>query len=345
MTSRILIVYKQYRFEVLAVVALGLFFVVGSLINAAAFSGVHLPKDCDPYTAQNMQYMTIGMGGPQPTSECINASQQWLNIHNGLLMHLVPASPWFLPLVFGIVLGAPLVAREVENGTAAVSWSLAGSRRRWLVGRMAAMLLLIVPLLVAVGIASDVLEGAMNRIDAWSSFLEYQGRGLPLVFWGIAAFAGTVALSSLTGRHVVTLLLATLICLTVRSGWDSVASRTYLQPVARVMATTEQLKTGEVEVNWGADLILDQRQYLHGEPWFGDINAFFNAHMVNTLNPDGSMSGTLDVPQSEVPVSIPFGISHDMYWPIVAVNGGILLAGSLFCVGVGLFWVGRRRPY
>ena len=339
---QILIVYKQYRFEVAAVLALGLFTIIGELISAWQFSTVHLPSGCDPYTAQNIQF---GWGGPQPTIECINASQAWLNINNGLLMRLT-ASPWTLPFIFGVVLGAPLVAREVESGTAAISWALAGSRRRWLLGRMGAMLLLIVPLLLLAGLSGDLLYGAINQgSNPWASFTDYQGRGLPLLFWGLAAFAGTVAVSSLIGRQVPALLVAAFVCLSVRGQWDALAARTWLQPFAVVMASGDQLKTGDVTVSWSDDLVLKQLNYLHGEPWDGDMNAWFNEHMVNTVNPDGTVYGRLNVPQSEQPTSIPFGIWHDRYWPVVALNAGILLAGALFCAVVGLFWVGRRKPY
>ena len=340
MTSRLRIVYRQYRFEIAAVLALGVFVIAGLLISAWQFSTIHLPAGCDRYAAQN-----VGFGGPQPTAECINASQAWLNVDNGPLMHLT-GSPWLLPFIFGVVLGAPLVAREVESGTAAISWALAGSRRRWLAGRMAAMLLLMVPLLIAAGFAADLLYNTRNQgASPWTSFFDYQGRGLPLLFWGLAAFAGTVALSSLTGRHAITLVLAAFICLTVRAQWDSVAAHTYLGPLSQTLATADQLRTGESSANWGVDLILGNNLYLHGEPWYGDINAWYNEHMVNTVEPDGSIVGNLNVAPEDMPASIPFGFYGAQYWSIVGIESAILFAGSLFCATVGLFWVGRRKPY
>ncbi|HEX2142105.1 MAG TPA: hypothetical protein VHK28_07540, partial [Candidatus Limnocylindria bacterium] len=38
-----------------------------------------------------------------------------------------------LPFVAGVVLGAPLLAREFEHGTTLLAWPLARSRVRWLV--------------------------------------------------------------------------------------------------------------------------------------------------------------------------------------------------------------------
>ena len=41
-----------------------------------------------------------------------------------------------LPFVVGILLGVPIVGRELELRTAALAWSLSGDRRRWLLSRV-----------------------------------------------------------------------------------------------------------------------------------------------------------------------------------------------------------------
>jgi hypothetical protein len=38
-------------------------------------------------------------------------------------------------------------------------------------------------------------------------------------------------------------------------------------------------------------------------------------------------------------------ITGDHYWPVVALESAIMLAGSAALGAFALFWVGRRRPY
>ena len=52
---------------------------------------------------------------------------------------LVDLSGWlnFIPLLVGIFIGAPLVAREIEQGTHRLVWTQSVTRRRWLVIKLA----------------------------------------------------------------------------------------------------------------------------------------------------------------------------------------------------------------
>jgi ABC-type transport system involved in multi-copper enzyme maturation permease subunit len=76
-------------------------------------------------------------------------------------MNLVRMFEMIVPFIVGIVFGAVLVAREIEQGTAPLSWALAGSRTRWLLGKLLAVVVLIVPLLLIAGLAADVRQGAL----------------------------------------------------------------------------------------------------------------------------------------------------------------------------------------
>ena len=57
------------------------------------------------------------------------------------------------PVVAGLLAGGPIVARELESGTARLAWSLGPSRLRWFVQRA-------VPIL-----ASVLVAGAGDRAD------------------------------------------------------------------------------------------------------------------------------------------------------------------------------------
>jgi hypothetical protein len=63
-------------------------------------------------------------------NDCHNLGGDFSNRYNGY-QFLVPL---FLvaPLLFGMFLGAPLIAREVENGTHRLAWTQSVSRKRWI---------------------------------------------------------------------------------------------------------------------------------------------------------------------------------------------------------------------
>jgi hypothetical protein len=55
------------------------------------------------------------------------------------------------PFVLGVILGPPLVGREIEGRTAGIAWTLSGSRRRWLALRAGPV--------VALGMVATALVG------------------------------------------------------------------------------------------------------------------------------------------------------------------------------------------
>jgi hypothetical protein len=350
MLRRILLVYKQHRFEVVATVAVGLLLIVGSIVEGYRFSQVHLPPDCSARTAQSVEEGF--WGGPPPSAECLAASRQWLDLHGGIEMNFLPAAPWMVPLLLGILLGAGLVAREIETGTAPLSWALAGSRRRWLLDRMIAMLVLLVPLLLALGLVSDFYDAAVQGFNPWASFTDYAGRGVILVFWGLAAFTGTVALGTLFGRTVPAIFVALIVCLFVRGPWEQGANRTFLAPVSEMLVTPAQARSGQGDwPDTRSDMITRFETWLDGKPWSGDVWRYYEDHPTVVTEPDGSTSIFIGPPNPgeatdvPYPYDVPYGFRGDQYWPVIAYESAILFAGSLFCAGVALFWVGRRRPY
>jgi hypothetical protein len=87
------------------------------------------------------------------THSCSNTSQLFSNY--GLVKDLVLAT-MAVPLLFGLFWGAPLLAKEFEEGTHSLAWTQGVTRRRWLVTTLAWVLL-----------ASAVWGGAMAALVSW----------------------------------------------------------------------------------------------------------------------------------------------------------------------------------
>src|ERR1035437_8818825 len=224
MLTRIRLTLKQHRFETISISVVCVGLVVAALIEACRLNSLNVPLSCLP----SGQY--YGPGSFSITSStdihCQALANSFYNMQYSMDMGLVRLLLVLAPILARIVLGAPLVAREIEQGTAPLSWALSGSRRRWLLGKVLAGVVLLVPLMLVVGLAAEVLEGALDPgVDTHAAFQNYLGRGSFDVFWALAAFAGTVTLGTLFGRTMPALILALIVCFFVRVTWEPAMAR------------------------------------------------------------------------------------------------------------------------
>jgi hypothetical protein len=111
-----------------------------------------------------------------------------------------------VPLV-GVVLGAPIVAREIEAGTAQFTWAFAESRIRWAIARSAPVALVLFCLLSVVGWASEGLAHARS-LGQDLGFTEADVRGLAVPLRGVLAFAAALLGGAILGRVLPALLVA-----------------------------------------------------------------------------------------------------------------------------------------
>lgn len=118
-----------------------------------------------------------------------------------------------LPIFAGVILGVPVVAREIERGTASLPWTMSPSRRIWLSRRMGILAVILVALSIPPSLALDRLSIALYPgVDLNYSFLDADTRGAiitarALTAFGVAALAGAVV-----GRILPGILLALVAC-------------------------------------------------------------------------------------------------------------------------------------
>jgi hypothetical protein len=222
-------------------------------------------------------------------------------------------------------------------------------------------------------------------VDTHAAFQNYLGRGSFDVFWALAAFAGTVTLGTLFGRTMPALIVAFVVCVFVRVAWDPGMARIVLRPMAVERTQMEgQFQTfygggngvviapiaptpssgpspsggpstssepspssepsGSVVVYtpyWvQIDLYSYTQVFLDGKPFYGDPYTLPGYQMQfdasgNPIYPD----------PSTMPNWVDYAIPGSQYWPVVALESGFLLLGSLVFGAVALLWVDRRRPY
>jgi len=124
-----------------------------------------------------------------------------------------------LPIFAGLIIGVPIVAREIERGTASLPWAMSASRRGWFLSRLAILGGVVAILSLLSAITSELLSGASNPgVDMAHSFREVETRGPIIVARGLAAFSLASLAGAVMGRALPGLLLAAAMSLAVFFG-------------------------------------------------------------------------------------------------------------------------------
>jgi hypothetical protein len=266
------------------------------------------------------------------TVSCLGEGQ-YLNAVNDYGYQLVAAATAF-PYVAAVLMGALVVAPEIENGTATIAWWLARSRRRWLLERVAVFGVVLTAALAAVALAADLLTSANQPqpIDMSTAvFLDYGSRGVVAVARGLAIFAIATVVGLLVGRLVPALVIAAVIAAGMHLALGY-AQFEALPPPEYVLVTPDHYVLDYTGVNGAPQAYLDP----DGRQLFlKDIVAIapyplddprFDPWFTETFRP--------------LSYAIPGERLDVVAWREVAALSAI----GLGCLGFGLWAIERRRP-
>lgn len=150
-----------------------------------------------------------------------------------------------VPLLFGLFWGAPLVAKECEEGTHNLAWSQGVTRRHWLASNVAWMVT-----------AAAVWGAGLSALVSWwrapenaleARFTAFDVQGVVPVAYSVAAVALGIAMGSLVRRALPALAatLTTFVALRV-------AIAVYLRPhfTSPVTSTTANFSNGPPAHAW-----------------------------------------------------------------------------------------------
>jgi hypothetical protein len=200
------VTWRQHRGEAIAVVLVG-------LVLAAAIIGTGLQM----HSAFDAQGVAACLASPQPPScsgGVVEAYKQQFAMYLSLYQWLN-----LVPLVLGMFVGAPLVAREVERGTHLLAWTQGVTRGRWISTKV----ILLAAAAVLAGAAytllmtwwrqpMDAIDGSGMRPDAFD--LE----GIVPLGYFLAALAIGITAGTLIRRTIPAMGVAIVAFLTLRFG-------------------------------------------------------------------------------------------------------------------------------
>ena len=197
--------YRQQRWE-LILVAIGVLGAAAAMVWFA--STLDAMRAANPDCAEFLRNQ--GDPGLGPPLGCQQAMDAWWSTigYTSMLQTFALVAPFGI----GVILGAPLVAREIDGGTAQVAWSLSRSRAGWLIRRAAFVVAFVAVLLSIMAGASELMAAASQPDrDLSEDFLYFGQRGLPVVARGFGALLIGVLVGVIIGRVLPAVLAATIV--------------------------------------------------------------------------------------------------------------------------------------
>jgi len=194
MLSATRLTYRINRFEI---VAIGVATLLSVVVSAAVVAWL---TQSGYTTCRGDEF-----GNPEPRCLNMSAIGGWVLKIDRVSLSLVPV----FPFIAGLVLGAPLVAREIDRGTARLAWSLSPSRLRWYVHRVAPVLVVLGATAMVIGVVADrLLAAVITDEDLANSFMGFHGRGVLIATGTLLIGSTAIAVGAVLGRTMQTLLLS-----------------------------------------------------------------------------------------------------------------------------------------
>jgi hypothetical protein len=186
--------FRMHRFELLALAVFVAFVVAASYWVAG-------------------QLDAVGFGAcltdsGVPSAECESLGRRFYRIQESQAQPLL-GFLGVMPFATGLFLGAPVISREIERGTTRLAWSLAPSRLRWYVIRATPVVVAVVVIAFAAGVAADRLTAAlMPNVDIANAFDYFGQRGSLVAVTALVMTSGAIGLGAVIGRVLPTMIFA-----------------------------------------------------------------------------------------------------------------------------------------
>jgi hypothetical protein len=194
-TARITL--RQHWFEVTAAVLPAVAATMLGLSIAIRVDALAISQDCIDRVRSLVDGSGAGIDcwGPFQAGSAI-LGETYLNAHGTISMSVMGV----LPFLLGLLGGVPIVARELESGTAQTAWWLTGSRSRWLARQISPIAAVLGLAMVAASlVAGTVVEEWVRWGNGGASDL-IGSYGLPAFIRACGAFGIGVAVGAILGR-------------------------------------------------------------------------------------------------------------------------------------------------
>jgi hypothetical protein len=135
-----------------------------------------------------------------------------------------------LPILSGMFIGAPLLAREFEQGTDEMVWTQGITRRKWLFMKLAILGSATIVMAGILAVAGHEWSSAVPD-SSYSQWFSFDIQGPEFVAYSLFSFALGVAAGAAIGRTVPAMAVVLVGFIAVRAAITLFARRNFLPPV------------------------------------------------------------------------------------------------------------------
>ena len=226
-----------------------------------------------------------------------------------------------------LVLGVPILTREIEHKTAMIAWPLAGSRLKWLAWRVVPVLVVGLALIGVMAFAADQLAHAyFPHSDI--GFDRHGTRGLSLVTRATLTLAAAVLLGAVIGRLLPALLIGIVLAAGISTAFDSVLPN-WVE--SRELIQSDSILGGEFPLNTGFEY-----RAADGSP-MSDVEA-------ETLFQDLYEEYGESVDPALLPREVFYGVAGSRYQEVLIRESAAILGVTVLAGALAVVVVQRRRP-
>lgn len=272
-----------------------------------------------------MRAVLATCGGPAAPEAC-DLVYAFQNTH-GNAVQMTQLGIGFAQYAVPLVLGVPILTREIEHRTAMIVWPLAVSRLRWLAWRVAPVLLIGLALTGLLAFAAEQLAAAYLP-TADLGFANHGARGISMLSRAAFVLVAGMALGALIGRLLPALLIGIALAVGVSAALDAAlphwVESAELPRNESSYAGAHPLNTGfEYRAPDGGPIGDEEAEALHQEVYeeFGE-----------------------QADPALLPQEIYFGVAASRYAEVLARESAALGAATLLVGAFAAVVVRRRRP-
>ena len=250
---------------------------------------------------------------------------------DGAIMDLVDATI-AVPLLFGLFWGAPLLAKEFEDGTHNLAWTQGVSRRRWLRANVAWSL-----------VAAALWGAALAALVSWWRFPEnaldsrfgaFDIQGIVPVAYALFAVTLGVAVGSVIRRVLPSLAATLAIFVAIRVAVGLYLRPHFLTPVTKVLPLLGSSPAGAWVIS--SDMVNGNGQNL-GAGWdFNQLPAACGSSFPGGKGLNGPCLSAHGFHQ------ILTYQPDSRFWAFQGMEAGIFLVLAVVLVGFTFWWVRTR---
>jgi len=227
-----------------------------------------------------------------------------------------------------LVLGVPILTREIEHKTAMIAWPLAGSRLNWLALRTLPVLAVGLVLIGAMAFAADQLAQAYFPHDE-IAFDRHGSRGISLVTRSTLMFAAAVLLGAVIGKLLPALLIGIALAVGISTAMDAALPH---------WASSTELTGAETEI-YGPGPLRTGAQYRLADGRL--ISAQEGEILVQELY---EQNGGEEPDPALMPQQVMYGIATERYGEVLIRESTAILAVTVLASALAVAVVQRRRP-